>query len=323
MFYASCTGFASLVTCVNNNGLHRKSPNCNFVMNNAYAMSASLEAKYKNQAYMITAGFAGLAILIMFLLKWKLPIPELALSEPGIEVELNLPPDPPEPPQSSNEESGGGGGNPVQAAGSPGVAAYTPPTTSKEVDEEEDKASPEVTTPKAVAPKSPKINETSVAKAEPKPVVETPAPKVPKAVLGKTTIGVNKGGGAAEDYEKAGGKGGGTGVGNGNGTGGGSGNGNGGGNGTGNGIGSGPKVTRGDRKIVRYYSFEGDLDKAVVYANITVSPDGTGKFVSIAKGSSNSNAAYKQAIVQYLQNIKFDKADHESMLTVQFNFRVN
>ena len=323
MFYASCTGFASLVTGVNNNGLHRKSPNCNFVMNNAYAMSASLEAKYKNQAYMITAGFAGLAILIMFLLKWKLPIPELALSEPGIEVELNLPPDPPEPPQSSNEESGGGGGNPVQAAGSPGVAAYTPPTTSKEVDEEEDKASPEVTTPKAVAPKSPKINETSVAKAEPKPVVETPAPKVPKAVLGKTTIGVNKGGGAAEDYEKAGGKGGGTGVGNGNGTGGGSGNGNGGGNGTGNGIGSGPKVTRGDRKIVRYYSFEGDLDKAVVYANITVSPDGTGKFVSIAKGSSNSNAAYKQAIVQYLQNIKFDKADHESMLTVQFNFRVN
>jgi len=27
--------------------------------------------------------------------------------------------------------------------------------------------------------------------------------------------------------------------------------------------------------------------------------------------------------MQYLQNIKFDKADHESMLTVQFNFRVN
>ena len=60
-------------------------------MNNAYIMSASLEAKNRNQAYMITAGFAGLVILMMFLLKWKLPISEIAISEPGIEVELNLP----------------------------------------------------------------------------------------------------------------------------------------------------------------------------------------------------------------------------------------
>jgi hypothetical protein len=97
----------------------------------------------------------------------------------------------------------------------------------------------------------------------------------------------------------------------------------GGGNGTGSGSGSGPKVTRGDRKIIRHYSFQGDLDKAVVYANISVSPEGVGRFISIAKGSSNSSNAYKQAIMQYLQNIKFDKSDHESMLTVQFNFRVN
>jgi hypothetical protein len=27
--------------------------------------------------------------------------------------------------------------------------------------------------------------------------------------------------------------------------------------------------------------------------------------------------------VRYLQNIRFDKSDHESMVTVQFNFRVN
>ena len=191
------------------------------------------------------------------------------------------------------------------------------------MDEDEDKENPEVTTPKAVNVKAPKINETSVAKAEPNPIVETPAPKVPKAVLGKTTTGTGRGGGSTDDYDRAGGRGNGTGVGSGNGTGGGTGNGTGGGNGNGSGTGSGPKVTRGDRKIVRYYSFQGDLDKAVVYANITVSPEGVGKFVSIAKGSSNSNAAYKQAIMQYLQNIKFDKADHESMLTVQFNFRVN
>ncbi|HEV7782944.1 MAG TPA: hypothetical protein VGO58_16830 [Chitinophagaceae bacterium] len=293
-------------------------------MNNAYAMAATLEEKrHKTQAYMITGGFVGLMLLLMFLLKWTTPLYEQLAQESGIDVEITLPPDPPEPPQSSNEESGGGGGNQVQAAGAAGVASYTPPTTSKEVDEEDDKANPEVTTPKAVAPKSPRVNENSVAKAEPKPVVETPAPKTPKAVLGKTTYGNGKGGGAAEDYDRAGGRGNGTGVGTGNGTGGGTGNGTGGGNGTGSGTGSGPKVTRGDRKIIRYYSFEGDLDKAVVYANISVSPEGVGKFLSIAKGSSNSNGAYKSAIMQYLQNIKFDKADHESMLTVQFNFRVN
>ena len=79
----------------------------------------------------------------------------------------------------------------------------------------------------------------------------------------------------------------------------------------------------GDRKIVRYYSFQGDLDKATIYANINVSPEGIGKFVSIAKGSSNSSNSYKTAIMQYLQNIKFDKSDHESMVTVRFNFEVN
>lgn len=292
-------------------------------MNNTYIMSASLEAKNRSRAYMITGGFAGLMILLMFLIKWDLSVFVPMAQETGIDVEITLPPEPPEPPQSNNEESGGGGGNPVQAAGPAGIASYTPPTTSKEVEEDEDKANPEVTTPKAENVKAPKINENSVPKAEPKPVVETPAPKVPKAVLGKTTTGTGRGGGSTDDYERAGGRGNGTGVGSGNGTGGGSGNGNGGGNGNGSGTGSGPKVTRGDRKIVRYYSFEGDLEKAVVYANISVSPDGIGKFISIAKGSSNSNGAYKTAIMQYLQNIKFDKADHESMLTVQFNFRVN
>lgn len=292
-------------------------------MNNTYAMSASLEAKHRTQASMITAGFAAFMLLLMFMLKWEMPAIEKIVEEPGIEVELTLPPDPPEPPQSSNEESGGGGGNPVQAAGVAGIAPETPPTTSKEVLEDDDKANPEVTTPKAVAVKSPRVNENSVAKAEPKPVVETPAPPRPKAVLGKTTTGAGKGGGAAEDYDRSGGSGNGTGVGNGNGTGGGSGNGNGGGNGNGTGGGSGPKVTNGDRKIVRSYSFDGDLDKATIYANVNVSPDGIGKFVNIAKGSSQSGAAYKDAIIRYLQNIKFDKSDHESMVTVRFNFTVN
>jgi hypothetical protein len=293
-------------------------------MNNAYIMSQTLEAKQRSQAWMITGGFAGFMILLMILLKWPLPKFEPIVQEPGIEVEINLPPEPETP-----VNGGGGGGNPVQAAGPAGIANHVPPqpgTTddSKDIEEDPDKTAPPILKPDVSKPTATKINENrSVVKAEPKPVVETPAPKVPKAVLGKTTTGTGRGGGTAEDYDRAGGRGNGSGVGNGNGTGGGNGNGTGGGNGTGSGTGSGPKVTRGDRKIIRYYSFEGDLEKAIVYANISVSPEGFGKFISIAKGSSNSNAAYKSAIMQYLQNIKFDKADHESMLTVQFNFRVN
>ena len=291
-------------------------------MNNAYVMSASLEARNRSQAYMITAGFTGLMLLLMFLLKWDMPSFERTIQEPGIEVELNLSEEP-----ETLADGGGGGGNPVQAAGDPGIAPYTPPAPgeeqdSKDIEEDNDKDAPEITKPVVAKPKATTITNTSVAKTEPKPVVETPAPRVPKAVLGKTTTGTGRGGGA-EDYDRAGGSGTGSGVGNGSGTGGGSGSGNGGGNGSGTGSGNGPKVTRGDRKIVRSYSFEGDLDRATIYANVNVSPEGVGTFVSIAKGSSNSGSAYKNAIIQYLQRIRFDKSDHESMITVQFNFRVN
>jgi hypothetical protein len=292
-------------------------------MNNYYVMSASIEAKNRSQASMITAGFAGFMLLLMFLLKWDLPVFEPIAQEPGIEVELNLPEEP-----ETLADGGGGGGNPVQAAGEPGIAPYTPPapgenTDSKDIEEDNDITSPTVTKPIVSKPKATTITNTSVVKAEPKPVADVPAPRVPKAVLGKTTTGSGKGGGSADDYDRAGGSGTGNGVGNGSGTGGGTGTGTGGGNGSGTGSGNGPKITRGDRKIVRYYSFEGDLDKAVIYANVLVSPEGIGKFVSIAKGSSNTSNAYKEAVIKYLQNIKFDKADHESMLTVQFNFRVN
>lgn len=292
-------------------------------MNNYYLMSAPAEAKNRTEASMITAGFAALVILIMFLLKWKTPVFEPPIADTGIEVELNLPEEP-----ETLANGGGGGGNPVKAAEAPGIAKYSPPVPgenepSKDVEEINDKTAVSIPKPTVTKPAATKIVNTSVTKTEPKPVVETPAPRIPKAVAGKNIYGTNKGGNNADNYDQSGGKGNGDGVGNGNGTGGGTGNGTGGGNGTGSGSGTGPKITRGDRKIIRHYSFEGDLDKAVIYANVSVSPEGIGKFVSISKGSSNSSNAYKEAIIRYLQNIKFDKADHESMLTVQFNFRVN
>src|SRR5690242_12531682 len=91
-------------------------------MNNAFAMSASVEAKYRSQASMITAGFAAFMIILMFLLKWDMSSIIKVSEPPAIEVELNLP-DEPEPPVSG----GGGGGNPVQAVGPAGIAKEEPP----------------------------------------------------------------------------------------------------------------------------------------------------------------------------------------------------
>ena len=85
----------------------------------------------------------------------------------------------------------------------------------------------------------------------------------------------------------------------------------------------GPKVTKGNRKIIRYYSFTGDLNKATIYAIIKVSPAGRGTFVGFDKGSTSRNQAYADAITNYLGNIAFDKSNDESTVTVQFNFNIN
>lgn len=291
-------------------------------MNNAYAMSLNLEAKQRSRAWAITGLFAAFMVLLMILVKWPLPKIEHIAQEPEIEVELNLPPEP-----EAIDDGGGGGGNPVQAAGDPGVAPYSPPAPgeaepSKSVEDIDDKDATPVTKPSVTKPDAKTITNTSPTKNN-VPVENVPAPRTPKAVLGKTTTGSGKGGNNAEGYDKPGSSGTGSGVGNGSGSGGGSGSGSGGGNGSGVGSGNGSVKVHGDRKIVRYYSFTGELDKATIYANVLVSPEGVGKFVSIAKGSSSSGNEYKQAIIQYLQNIRFDKSDHESTLTVQFNFRVN
>ncbi|HMD00360.1 MAG TPA: hypothetical protein VKH37_09405, partial [Ferruginibacter sp.] len=87
--------------------------------------------------------------------------------------------------------------------------------------------------------------------------------------------------------------------------------------------GGGPRVTSGDRKIIRYYSFQADLEKAVIYAIIKVSPDGKGTFAGFGKNSTSRSSAYATAIAERLPSIMFDKADHESNVTVLFNFTVN
>ena len=175
---------------------------------------------------MITIGFASGLALLMFFWTWTIPIIIPPIIDPGIMVELNLPD---EPAVFAKEAGGGGGGNPVRAIGEKGTAHAPPqPGTkddAKDIEEDEtEKSTPPILRPDNPKPTATKINENkSVVKTEPKPNPLPPAPPKPKAVLGKTTGGNSTGGGAAEDYDKAGGAGNGSGVGRDNGNGGGSG----------------------------------------------------------------------------------------------------
>src|SRR5689334_2399409 len=118
-------------------------------MNNSYVMSASFEARKNSQAAMITAGFAGLMVLMMFLLKWSLPVIERPTADESIQVDLNIEDDPP----AKVLGGGGGGGNPVQAPAHAGITDPTPPQPgvkedSKDVEtDESDKTAPEIRRP--------------------------------------------------------------------------------------------------------------------------------------------------------------------------------
>jgi hypothetical protein len=86
-------------------------------------------------------------------------------------------------------------------------------------------------------------------------------------------------------------------------------------------IGSGaPFVTKGDRRVTKTYSFNGDVPPATIYAEIEVNPNGVGRFIQISRGSSSNDSKYKRAIVEYLTKINFNSADHSSIVTVKFKF---
>lgn len=286
-------------------------------------MSASFESRKNSQATMITVGFAVLLALLMFLVSWTIPALEAPPPEPPMLVELNIPD---EELLSPSNGGGGGGGNTVEAAGPAGVASYSPPDPGTKEDARDIEDDPTETSPPILKPDNPKpdakkiAENKSVTNPPPKPDPTPPAPPKPKATMGKTTTGSGNGGGAtASTYDRPGGNGTGYGVGNGTGTGGGQGSGAGGGSGSG----VGPRVTSGDRSIIGSYSFQGELPKATIFAHIRVSPDGTGEFIQFAKQSTATSSDYRNEIISYLRKMRFNKSDHESMVTVQFNFRVS
>ena len=170
-------------------------------------MSASFEARKNSQATMITAGFAGLMLLLMFLLKWQMPVLEIPLADEGIEINLG------------SSEMGFGSDQPKEP-GEPAPVqqlAFNPPTQNqrenndaKDIEEDiNDKTSPAILKPdksKVDAKEINKANKPAVAKTTSQTVV-TPQPQRPKAVLGHTVGGNGVGGNGADSYQKGGNEG--------------------------------------------------------------------------------------------------------------------
>ena len=280
---------------------------------------SSFEAEKNRKALTYTAFICGFILLIAILYTWPLQIPPVPKVLDLIEINLG------------NEKEGLGvvqplvKGNPAPekqslAAVEKTVAKTDVPAKDLSTDEKDPEAAP-VTKPvkQTVSAKLPKEVFTKPTKStSPVPVVNpNPAPPKPKIPLYKGGTGPG-GNGATQDngYKNQGYK-----PGNGD-----AGNPNGKpdsyGKDPGGKIGSGPLVTSGDRRIIRYYSFTASLDKAIIYALIRVSPEGKGSFSGFAKGSSRTSQEYATEIINHLSSIQFDKSDHESTVTVKFNFNI-
>jgi hypothetical protein len=288
-------------------------------------MSDSFEAKKNTQATMMTLGVAGLVLLIFILIKMDFPTFELPIVDNAVEVNLNIPD---EVAPIVGGGGGGGGGNPVQATG-PAGTAYTPPQPGEKDDvkdiEDNDKESPPVLKPDNPKPTATKINTNhSIVKTEPKPVVETPTPPKPKAVLGKTLGGSSTGGGTADNYDRNGYRGTGNGVGDGPGSGGGSGTGNGGGNGPGSGHGTGPKNFGTKVLTVANQSFEDEFNENAKVA-MDIVADERGRVLSATfqpRGSTTSNRKLIDIAERRAFELKLGTSGGGQKGTVIFNFKL-
>jgi len=282
-------------------------------------MTDTFEIKKNTKALSYTAIICALLLAIAFLYKWPLQFPPIPAIQDLIEINLG------------NEQEGMGGVQPV-VKGDPApdvsepqstqksAATYEEPSKDIQANEDDDKEAAPVTKPLKPDNESKNIAKETITKPTKSnntaPVVNpNPTPPKPKIALYKGGNGTG-GNGADQDngYKNQGYK---------------PGNGDAGsptgkpdsyGNSPGSRVG-GPKVI-GNRKIVRYYSFTGDLEKATIYAIVKVTPEGVGTFAGFGRNSSTTARAYANAIVDYLRNVRFDKADHESTVTVQFNFNI-
>jgi hypothetical protein len=272
-------------------------------------MSAQYEAEKNRKAFLYSALIMGGLLLIALFIKWKIFAEVKPVAQDFIEINLG------------NFEEGYGETQPlIKGEKAPSdmpsqpepVKASAPPTQQDEKDPEND--DPEAAPVTKTVKETPKVT-------KPAPVVAPPAPKPQKPkIAGYDGPKTGTGNGATQDngYKYQGNNPNGRGdAGNPNGKPDSYGNNPGGRTG-----GSGLRVSKGDRKIINNYIFMGDLPKATINAVIKVSPEGRGTFVGFDKGSTSSDSRYANAIRSYMPNIQFNKSDHESVVTVPFNFTV-
>ncbi|MBC7886683.1 MAG: hypothetical protein H7Z13_02260 [Ferruginibacter sp.] len=284
-------------------------------------MQTTFEAEKNKKAFTYTILICGVLLLLAFIITWPILQPAPPIITQDL-LEINL----------GNNEEGFGLEQPLikgqrAPAQEPEVQAQNSAAAKEEAskdiqpdDNAEEDAAP-ITKPVKASPKTNNIAKqptTQPAKTNnTSTVVAPPAPKPQKPKLTYNGPGNGTGNGAAEDngYRYQGNKPGGKGdAGDPSGKPDSYGN-------TPGGKSGGPRVI-GNRKIIKYYSFTGDLEKATVYATVKVSPSGTGTFTGFGRNSTTRAQAYANAIIQYLRNVQFDKSNDESTVTVQFNFNV-
>lgn len=277
-------------------------------MSNTNPMSATFEAEKNRKAAIYTALICGSILLIAFLVSWTNIPPPPKITEEFFEINLG------------NDIEGFGNVQPLikgekapadEPAPQQQQAAPVNNQPAEEVNNNEDPESAPVTKPVKTTTKI-------TTPAPPAPAPPAPKPQKPK-IAGYNGPKGGTGNGATEDngYKYEGNKPGGKGdAGSPNGKPDSYGNTPGGKTG-----GGGLRVSKGDRTIVNNYIFMGELPRATINAVIKVSPDGRGSFVTFDKGSTSNDAKYATAIRGYLPHIEFNKSDHESIVTVPFNFR--
>ncbi len=291
-------------------------------MHNTITMSASFEAEKNRKAFFYTLAIVGAFLLLAIFWTWIIPPPPAPIAQDMIEVNLG------------NLTEGFGEVQPlIKGEKAPGeapaeqqhqpVAAANPEPAKQQMDDDSKDADAIPVTKPVKAVTKPTVTPTPPTT---KPVTNTPPVTVPEPKPQKPKIpgysgpksgtgnGADENNGLIYQGNKPGGKGD---AGEQNGKPDSYGNNPGGRTG-----GSGLRVSKGDRTIINNYIFMGELPKATINAIIKVSPEGRGSFVGFDKGSTSSDGRYATAIRGYLPNIQFSKADHESIVTVPFNFKV-
>jgi outer membrane biosynthesis protein TonB len=286
-------------------------------------MQSNFELEKNQKAGTYTAIICAILLLLFYFITWRIEDVKPPIPEDLIEVNLG------------NDKEGFGEVQPLikgemapaqDPAPRPQQVAAAKEEPSKDIDADESKDEDAATVKKMEKNNSkkneaPKENITKPVKVNNPVAVATPAP--PKPQKPKATYngaGNGKGNGATESNDAFGqgndknGKGdAGTATGKpdsyGNTPG-------------GKTAGGALRVSKGDRTIQNNYIFMGDLPKATINALIKVSPEGRGTFVGFDKGTTDTDPRYASAIRSYLPNIQFSKSDHESTVTVPFNFKV-